>query len=161
MWEAVFLGMFIITLGYAVWEDIHYQCVRRLVWWINGCSALLLFQVRMSSRWEVTWYGFAEEIVPYWCLQFLIFSKMYGRADCHAFVCCAVALSSFGGGMREYLVHMLCSVILLGIVQAVRKNINRQGNLYEPVAFIPYITMGWSVVMGFLMYRNEWVPSLT
>lgn len=73
-------------------------------------------------------------------LQFGLFMRMYGAADGLVFLICAIFESRFGDGLLTYLLHMGMAFLVLGIVQAFRRNINRRGNLKEPVAFVPYIT---------------------
>ena len=73
-------------------------------------------------------------------VQLGIFMRMYGAGDGLTFLVCAVFESRFGNGMLTYLLHMGAAYVLLAIVQGLRHNINKRGNLYEPVPFIPYIT---------------------
>ena len=73
-------------------------------------------------------------------VQLGIFMRMYGAGDGLAFLVCALFESRFGQGMLTYLLHMGAAYVLLAIVQGLRHNINKKGNLYEPVPFIPYIT---------------------
>lgn len=72
-------------------------------------------------------------------IQLGVFMHMYGAADGLVFLVCAVYESRFGKGLLTYLLHMGAAYILLGIVQGIRHNVNRYGNLKEPVAFVPYI----------------------
>lgn len=74
------------------------------------------------------------------CLQYFLFMKMYGKADGIAFSICALFESCYGTGLLTFLLHMLTAYFLLGIVQSLRHNINQQGNLKQPVPFLPYIT---------------------
>ena len=60
--------------------------------------------------------------------------------------------AAYGGGMFLYLCHMLISVFLMGIVQAFRKNIGKNGNLKKPVAFIPYISKAFLVCLLVMEY---------
>ncbi len=73
-------------------------------------------------------------------VQLGIFMRMYGAGDGLTFLVCAVFESRFGEGLLTYLLHMATAFVLLGFVQGFRHNINRHGNLREPVPFIPYIT---------------------
>ncbi len=78
-------------------------------------------------------------------LQLLLFMRMYGKADGYAFLVCALFENRFGGGLLTYLLHMGSAFALLCVVQALRRNINRNGNLKKPVPFLPYIaaTVWW------------------
>jgi hypothetical protein len=78
-------------------------------------------------------------LIVYCLLQLLIFSRMYGMADAKAFCVCAVYISVGGGGFLVYLYHMSAAFLLLGVIQLIRHNINRRGNLKTPVPFLPYI----------------------
>ena len=78
-------------------------------------------------------------------LQEMFFSRMYGRADCHGFAACAVVGASFGMGLKQFLLHMLIAFGILGVVQSIRKNVDRKGNLKEAVPFIPYISVAFGV----------------
>ena len=81
------------------------------------------------------------------CLQQFLFSRMYGRADCHAFSVCALHLASLGVGLRGYLEQMLLAFLFLAIFQFFRKNIADNGNLKRPVPFLPYITLAFFLVV--------------
>lgn len=72
-------------------------------------------------------------------VQLLLFMRMYGKADGMAFLVCAVYESVHGSGFLTYLLHMSAAYLLLGVVQGLRRNINRRGNLKAPVPFLPYI----------------------
>ncbi len=136
--QYVLIMIFTAALGHAAVMDGRYQRVRRGIWLWAGAAAVLLFAIRMKEREEELCSAFLE-IVVFISLQFLFFSKMYGRADCFAFSCSGIFLGAFGGGIRECLLHMLLSIGILGAVQLCRGNVNRHGNLREPKAFIPYI----------------------
>jgi hypothetical protein len=88
--------------------------------------------------------GTAAEALPglflYGILQFVFFSRAYGKADCHAFFCCAIVLAAHGGEWKDYLWHGLFTFLLLGIRQLRKGNVNARGNLKKPVALIPYVT---------------------
>ena len=72
-------------------------------------------------------------------IQIGLFMRMYGAADGLVFMVCALFESRFGIGMLTYLLHMAVAFLLLGVVQILKRNVNRHGNLKEPVAFVPYI----------------------
>ncbi len=73
--------------------------------------------------------------------------RSYGRADCHGFSICALTLATLGMGLREATCMMLVSFLLLLGVQLVRRNIDRDGKLRHPVAFVPYIAAGFTAVL--------------
>jgi len=90
-----------------------------------------------------------REAVIFIGLQMLLFRKLYGTADCLVFSVCALYLAAEGKDLMTYLLHMSATFLLLAVVQACRKNINRKGNLKEPVALVPYIaaTLGIFIMM--------------
>ncbi len=75
------------------------------------------------------------------CLQCFIFMGMYGKADVYAFMVCAMFESRFGLGLMTYLMHMGAAFLLLGVIQGIRGNVSRRGNLKRSVAFLPYISL--------------------
>jgi len=79
----------------------------------------------------------------YILMQEFFFSRMYGRADCHGFVLCGVAQYLCGINMSGYVYHMAIAWGMLAVVQLGRKNVNRKGNLKQPVAFLPYIALAF------------------
>lgn len=75
----------------------------------------------------------------YVLVQKFLFMRMYGAADGFVFLVCALFESVFGEGMLTFLQHMALTYLVLGVIQGWRKNIDRKGNLKQPVAFVPYI----------------------
>lgn len=119
--------------------------VYNVVWWISGTAALLLL---IRSRLTVDpenyfWLG------VFAALQLEFFSRMYGRADCYAFIVCAIAGAAEGIGPAGFLIHMLLAFSLLAVVQAFRHNIGRDGNLKCPVPFLPYITLAFCTLLWY------------
>lgn len=156
--EKIFIQFALVTvfaaaLGYAAAMDGRYQKVRRGIWLWAGIAALSLFCIRIMDGQGDFW-RISKEILVFILLQFLFFTKMYGRADCFAFSCCAIFLGAFGGGIQVYLLHMLLSIGILGMVQLFRRNVDRHGNLKEPKAFIPYISVALLImILCFLQNR--------
>ncbi len=72
-------------------------------------------------------------------IQIGIFMRMYGAGDGLVFLVCAVYESRFGKGLSTYLLHMAAVFVVLLVVQGIRRNINKKGNLKKPVALVPYI----------------------
>lgn len=96
---------------------------------LAGCGYLLF----CGSRTEI-W-----NLAVFAALQALIFRRMYGGADCLAFCLCAVCRAVFHGTLLDDLLQMLLTFVLLAAVQLLKRNVNRKGNLKEPVPLIPYI----------------------
>ena len=126
----------------------HRTCeVYNVTWWVSGAAALLLLCLNgLNGRMPAT---VLTELAFFCMLQLFAFSGMYGRADCYAFCVCALAETACGLGLLEYLYHMLLSFCLLAVVQLLRRNINAKGNLKCPVAFIPYISVAFALVLLF------------
>lgn len=79
------------------------------------------------------------DLVLFCLVQWIIFRKLYGEADCLAFCICAAYLTAYGGGLIDYILLMAIVFILLTIIQFLRRNIAGNGNLKEGVPLIPYI----------------------
>ena len=90
-------------------------------------------------------------------VQEFIMCRAYGRADSHAFSCCAFFLCLVGAGLEGHVLHMTLSLCLLTFVQILRGNIGRDLKLKKPVPFIPYIAASFlfTVMIGyFVMVRT-------
>jgi len=119
--------------------------VYNFTWWPGLASSLVL----LWYAWFVSGTASLETVKSFLfflTLQLMLFCRVYGRADCYAFCVCAAAEASRGFQAAGYLVHMLVAYALLFLVQTVRGNINRKGNLKEPVPFLPYITISFWIV---------------
>lgn len=142
--EMVMEGLCLIVFGRfllrAAAEDLKCRMVRRYLWWISGGAGFVLLFLRRGAE-----PGALLELACYGILQFCFFSRAYGRADCHAFFCCAVILTAYGGGWETYLWHMLHTFLLLAIVQLCKKNVNARGNLKKPVPLVPYAALGFVI----------------
>uniref|UniRef100_UPI004056ED68 hypothetical protein n=1 Tax=Acetatifactor sp. TaxID=1872090 RepID=UPI004056ED68 len=123
------------------------------VWWIGGSVAgimLLLSCIEAYRANNIIGQAVEQQWIPlflYIVLQEYFFCKFYGKADCHAFAICGIAESALGMGVQEFLLHMVISFGLLAIVQLHRGNISKTGNLIQPVAFLPYITISFWVLL--------------
>lgn len=135
------LILFVTVLFFASIMDMKTQKVYVFIWWIEiilitclmvGQACRGVFSIADTSR--------LIELFIFILLQELLFSRMYGRADCHAFEACSAVLFIFGGEMMTYLLFMAAAFLLLTIIQIIKNNVGRDGNLKKPVAFIPYIT---------------------
>lgn len=119
---------------FACMTDIKIYEVYGFVWWIGAACGAIGLQENLGKLPELVFFCFLQE---------KFFCRFYGRADCHAFVICALVQSGMGLGLREYLIHMLFAFGGLAVIQLRRNNINRRGNLKQPVAFLPYITVSF------------------
>lgn len=122
--------------------DCQNCLVYHFVWWVGGIAGMGLLFLSDEELW-----GAGASLLVFGLLQEKMFSRMYGRADCHAFLVCAFAECAMGLRMKEYLLHMLLALLLLIVVQAMQKNIRNDGNLIEAVPFLPYITVSFWLVL--------------
>lgn len=132
-----------VCLLFACIMDCRTCQVYNFTWWISGTAALLLL-VTGENRMDMECVAGLGLFV---ILQLKLFSEMYGRADCYAFCVCALAEAAAGLGIAEFLIHMLAAFCLLAVIQGIRGNIDRRGNLKQPVPFLPYITLAfWTLL---------------
>lgn len=136
--------MIAASLLFACYTD-YYTCeVYNVAWWFSGTAAIFLMLLNGNLTITVI-----PELIVFCLIQLLVFTKMYGRADCYAFCVCAMAETACGMGFSEYLFHMLIAFGILAMVQLARRNVNSKGNLKHPVPFLPYITVGFVLVLLF------------
>ena len=122
----------------AAWVmDVETHMIYDFVWWISGSAAFLLLVFSENAR-IVRW-----DITVFIVLQQLVFGRLYGRADCHAFSVCALVEGAFGMTMQDYLMHMLIALCILTVVQLAKSNVTGDGRLKEPVPFLPYIAVSF------------------
>ena len=122
--------------------DCQNCLVYHFVWWVGGIGGMGGLVVSVEVLW-----GAGASLLVFGLFLVKMFSRMYGRADCHAFLVCAFAECAMGLRMKEYLLHMLLALLLLIVVQAMQKNIRNDGNLIEAVPFLPYITVSFWLVL--------------
>ena len=129
-------------LLYACVTDIRTCEVYNFTWWLAGAAAIGRFLLRGGV--EVT---VLPELVFFCMVQLLCFTRLYGKADCYAFCVCAAALASEGGGLPEFVLQMALAFCMLAFVQLLRRNIDRRGNLKQPVPFVPYIALSFALLV--------------
>ncbi|MDE5746233.1 MAG: hypothetical protein K2I21_01495 [Acetatifactor sp.] len=83
--------------------------------------------------------GSGTGLILFALLQYLLFMRLYGEGDVMAFQICALYLAGGGGNFLTMLLHMALAFAMLGAIQLAKGNINRKGNLKNPVPFLPYI----------------------
>jgi len=135
----ILLSVFAGCLLSACIMDVESKMIYNYVWWTAWLAAGIFL------CWNEMNIGL--ELFLFILLQEVGFAKLYGRADCHAFVACAMLERALGMGMKEYLTHMLLAYIFLAIVQGAKRNIGRDGNLKKPIPFLPYITVSFWVLI--------------
>lgn len=146
---AVLWGVLWCSLLYGCITDLKSQRVYNFTWWFGGLAAGGLLwgspgaELSMTTLWH---------LAAYMILQLGLFARMYGKADCYALCVCAIAEASLGMGFSDYLVLMLLALCLLFPVQLLRRNIAKNGNLKQQVAFLPYITAAFLLHIGMYIY---------
>ena len=131
----------VFCLAYASYEDIRTHMVPDFIWWIMAAGSLLLLTgapICFSSG------NIAGHILSIF-IQEKLMSRYYGRADSHAFSCCALFLMFSGYGLEAHILHLTLSLALLTFIQLIRRNITRSLKLRTPVPFIPYISVAFLI----------------
>lgn len=102
---------------------------------IIGALGGLALCIQERPGWTVI-----RALAAFLIIQFILFRKMYGLADCLAFAVCALYMAASGKDLITYLLHMGAAFLALFAAQAMQHNINSHGNLKKPVALLPYIS---------------------
>ena len=131
----------ILCLAAASVEDILTKKAADIIWWIFAPASLLVLS---ASRTPPGFWDFFECLFAIF-VQEHIMCRFYGRADSHAFSCCAIFLIFSGARLEGHILHMFISLILLSVHQKLRHNIGNRGKLISPVPFIPYISVAFVI----------------
>ncbi len=118
---------------------------------IAGVSTLFLKHVSQT-------HVVLTELIIFILLQLLLFRHFYGFSDCIAFSVCAIWMASSGGELYEYFILMTIAYMLLILVQACKRNIDKKGRLKKPIAMIPYIVVAMLVTQ--VLVQKRWEISL-
>lgn len=132
------------ALLFACVTDVKSCEVYQFTWWIAGVADVLMWIYEGGPVISVSGLAF----LCFLLLQECVFSRCYGRADCHAYVVCAAVGCVLGMDLPWYFLHMVIAFLLLTVVQAFRRNIGRRGSLKRSVAFIPYITVSFWILIS-------------
>ena len=146
--EMTLMSCIAICFCMAALEDHRTCLVRRYWWWLSGGAGTILLILKRGILPAVI-----LELVFFGVIQFLLFSRAYGKADCHAFFCSAIVLAAHGGGLREFLWQELLTFMLLGMVQLIKRNVNAKGNLKRPVPLIPYVLPVFFLMLLFMRFK--------
>lgn len=138
--QACHAGMFSYLLIVSV-MDLQLQMVNDFLHGIGIISGMILAFCKQSE--PENWWSY----LMFCIIQYFVFGRMYGMADVAVFLVCALFFTVLGGTMETYLLHMALTFLLLGVVQFLRGNIDKQGNLKVPVALIPYIAISFFVII--------------
>lgn len=128
--------------------DITICQVHNFVWWFALAALAVFWQCEVKSQGTAAFMEMLQSLLFFAAVQFVLFRRMYGRADCYAFCVCAAGEAARGIGAVGFLLHMLLAYIFLFPVQAIRGNINKKGNLKTPVPFLPYISISFWVIIA-------------
>lgn len=162
--EEVLLGLLAGGLLAAAYMDAKSSYVYNYVWWwcLSWTGILLGFPVAegymkdglrgIADSFDIQQ---AAAVVLFVLLQQILFARMYGRADCHAFSACALACCAWHGNLLWFLVHMLLALTLLAAVQLCRRNVTPDGKLHVPKPFIPYIVVTFWVQIPAMLYLQS------
>lgn len=166
--KKIFYIEFIIMLLYAIvhfilLDVISHNCftvVMESIFFANTC---LMVQMDMEYKQTYDLYhfiniasmilyigyaGFPSNYISFLVFvgsQLFLFQFLYGQADAFLYCECAAYMFVHDAILLDYFLYMAISILLLGIVQCCRKNINRYGNLKEEVAFTPYIILAFII----------------
>lgn len=84
------------------------------------------------------------ELIVFGLIQVFLFRRMYGDGDVMGFLICALSLAE--EGIFIYLLHMGLTYLFLGIIQGIKGNIGKDGNLKVPVPLFPYLACTYAFV---------------
>ena len=150
--EKLLFGVFAGCLIFACITDVVMCQVYCFVWWVGMFAGVLLLWAFCGRVYLPTLFPFVIcNLLIFGLLQYGVFSRTYGKADCHAFFTCALVETALGIGMEGYLLHMILAYVLLIVHQLKRKNVSKYGKLLYPVPFLPYITPSFWIMV--LVYR--------
>lgn len=135
-------AVFLTCLITASISDIRTKEVSDIVWWI-ALADIIVYEL-LSQESLKAWPLFESLLIIF--IQQKIMSRYYGRADSHAFSCCALFWAVSGKCLEMHVLHMTVSLVLLTAVQFARHNIGPAWKLKIPIAFIPYISASFTLV---------------
>ena len=167
--EGLLLSLLAGGLLAAACMDARSCYVYNYVWWwcLLWIAVLAWLPMGGIGRESGNWPGGAlaacriqpsqmAAVLAFTALQQIVFARMYGRADSHAFCVCALASCLWKGELLSFLIHMLFSVMLLAIVQFGKRNITPEGRLRIPKPFVPYIIITfWTQSLGMLYIQGR------
>ena len=133
----------ILCLTAASVEDMLTHKAADIIWWICAPACLPV----LYASWPAPGFWDFFECLFAIFIQEHIMCRFYGRADSHAFSCCAVFLIFMGSGLEGHILHLVISLILLSAHQQLCHNIGNRGTLISPVPFIPYISIAFAITV--------------
>lgn len=153
--DIILVIIFCIVLMAAAVMDYKYKEVYAFIWWIEGGISIINAYTYIFIKQDIDGITQLLKVLSgvtfFIIVQFILFRRLYGIADVKAFCCCALMIFSWGGDLLVMLLHMGVAFLLLAVVQGLKGNINRLGNLKKPVAFIPYISCAFFLSLIILM----------
>lgn len=148
--------VYILCLLAASVCDIRIHMVSDLIWWMAAADIAAFIGVRYGdaeSLFDADIITAARCLVEALIVIFIqerVMSRYYGRADSHAFSCCALFFAVCGSCLEAHIIHMSMSLTMLTLVQACRGNICRGFRLRTPVPYIPYIALSFMLCYAVL-----------
>lgn len=85
--------------------------------------------------------GKIGEWLTFSILQKVLFSKLYGEGDVLIFLLIGSLYFALGKGLFDMVVFMALAFSLLAVIQFLKGNISRSGNLKAPVPLVPYLVV--------------------
>lgn len=131
-------GIFWGSLATAAYSDLCTCKVYDFVYFPAIVSSAIRFLSLMGQQFSM---AILLDTVLFIVLQLFLFRRFYGDSDVLAYITCSLSIAADGRGMFDSLVLMAVTFMMLAIIQAAKKNVNRKGNLKIPVALIPYIAI--------------------
>lgn len=121
---------------YLLFCSVTDHCLKKVYRFIQFPAVILLGVnlIQRGGHWQQ-----GVEIILFAGIQYFLFMKLYGRGDGLAFMVCSLFFGILGVGIEHSLLHMSLTFLLLAVVQGIRGNIDKKGNLKEEVALLPYI----------------------
>ncbi len=135
-WMAIVVYLIVCTV-----MDIVLCQVNDVLQYLGVLGGAVFLWNRETSAWA------GISLILFVIIQYFGFRKLYGKADTMAFAICAMYLAGLGGDTEHCLWHMTISFILMAVVQAFAGNINKRGELCKPVPMLPYISVGFLLLM--------------
>jgi len=130
------------SIAAAAYSDWQIKYAYDFMNWIAVLAAIItLLLAKQSNTRDII------IVAVFFLLQVTVCRLFYGAADC--IVCSAVAiyLTAFGRRIDVVLLFLLTALILAFIVQLLKGNVNKKGNLKEVIPLIPYMVVALLIIM--------------
>lgn len=139
---ALAAGVLAGSLYFGCLTDISRYVVYDFCWYLS-LAAMFGIWIQRTGKIRDLWS--LMELGAFFAIQQILFARLYGKADCHAFCVLAMFGSILGTGMEGFFRHMILAYGFLILHQGYRRNIAKNGTLKKPAPFLPYITAAFFV----------------